>query len=116
LQDCSVVLSALAYASHDQPHEIDKAFRAGAIHLEAKSNDLQRLPPEAAALAEVAAALERLALAAPQIKKQVIEACAHAVAADGLIQEREAELLRAVAETLDCPIPPFVEVADTSSR
>ena len=108
--DCNVVLSALAYASHDQPHEIDQAFRAGATHLEAKSNDLQLLPPEAAGLAEVSAALERLVLAAPQIKKQLIEACAHAVGADGLIHEREAELLRAVAETLDCPIPPFVEL------
>ena len=30
------------------------------------------------------------------------------VGADGLLQEREAELLRAIADTLDCPIPPFV--------
>jgi hypothetical protein len=27
---------------------------------------------------------------------------------DGLIQEMEAELLRAVADTLDCPLPPFI--------
>ena len=26
----------------------------------------------------------------------------------GVIQVEEAELLRAVADTLDCPIPPFV--------
>jgi len=30
------------------------------------------------------------------------------VAADGVIQEMEAELLRAIADTLDCPMPPFV--------
>ena len=28
--------------------------------------------------------------------------------ADGVIQEMEAELLRAIADTLDCPIPPFI--------
>jgi uncharacterized tellurite resistance protein B-like protein len=40
----------------------------------------------------------------------LIEACAQTVAADGAIQEREAELLRAIADTLDCPIPPFVQM------
>jgi hypothetical protein len=32
-----------------------------------------------------------------------------------LIQEREAELLRAIADTLDCPIPPFVEGAESQT-
>jgi uncharacterized tellurite resistance protein B-like protein len=47
-------------------------------------------------------------LAAPIIKKNLIDACARVVAADGVIQEEEAELLRAVADTLDCPMPPFI--------
>ena len=42
------------------------------------------------------------------IKKNVLNACAQTVAADGVIQEMEAELLRAIADTLDCPIPPFI--------
>jgi DnaJ-domain-containing protein 1 len=54
-------------------------------------------------------ALRRLAQAVPQIKKNVIDACAHTVAADGVIQPNEAELLRAIADALDCPIPPFVK-------
>jgi len=40
----------------------------------------------------------------PQIKKNVLNACAQTVAADGVIEEMEAELLRAIADTLDCPI------------
>jgi tellurite resistance protein len=52
--------------------------------------------------------LVRFAQAAPQIKKNVLNACAQTVAADGVIQEREAELLRAMADALDCPLPPFV--------
>jgi len=59
-------------------------------------------------LSRVDAALNRLAQAAPQIKKNVLTACAQTVAADGLIQEIEAELLRAIADTLDCPMPPFI--------
>ena len=54
------------------------------------------------------AALDRLALAAPIIKKNLLEACARVVGADGVIQETEAELLRAVADTLDCPMPPLI--------
>jgi hypothetical protein len=30
--------------------------------------------------------------------------------ADNIIQEREAELLPAIADALDCPIPPFVSM------
>ena len=59
------------------------------------------------------AALEHLAQASPQLKKLVLNACAHAVASDGVLQSREAELLRAIADTLDCPLPPFLEAAPT---
>ena len=52
--------------------------------------------------------MNRLSLAAPQIKKNVLNACARTVAADGVIQGMEAELLRAIADTLDCPLPPFI--------
>ena len=37
------------------------------------------------------------------------------VAADGVIQEGEAELLRAIADTLDCPVPPFVQLQEASA-
>ena len=63
-------------------------------------------------LRKVSAALDRLALAVPQIKKNLLEACVRVVGADGVMQEREAELLRAIAATLDCPIPPFVQVEE----
>jgi tellurite resistance protein len=45
----------------------------------------------------------------PQIRKNVLTACALAVAADGKVRKGEAELLRAIALTLDCPLPPFVQ-------
>jgi uncharacterized tellurite resistance protein B-like protein len=76
-----------------------------------KADGLQLLPREAAGLQPLDTALDRLVLAAPQIKKNLIKARVQAVGVDGLIQEREAELLRAIADTLDCPIPPFLEMA-----
>jgi hypothetical protein len=112
VRDCSVVLSALANVGSRNAGEVEKAFRTGAPHLSTKADGLQLLPREECGLEQLDTALERLASAVPQIKKNLIEACAHVIGADGLIQEREAELLRAVADTLDCPIPPFVEVAE----
>lgn len=43
----------------------------------------------------------------------VLAASVQIVGADGLIQEREAELLRAIADTLDRPIPPLMEIAES---
>jgi Zn-dependent protease with chaperone function len=114
--DCSVVLSALANVSSSDAGVIEKAFQAGAPHLRAKPDRLQLLPREKSGLEQLDTALDRLALAAPQIKKELLEACMQVVGADGVIQEREAELLRAIADTLDCPIPPFGEIADAESK
>ena len=91
------------------PREIQKAFDTGAPYLRAPDDaGLALLPREQCGVDQIDAALNRLALAVPIIKKNLLEACAHVVGADGVIQEAEAELLRAVADTLDCPMPPFV--------
>jgi len=112
IRDCDVVLSALANAGGSNAGKVEKAFRTGTPHLGKKADGLQLLPREECGLEQLDTALDRLALAVPQIKKQLIEACAYVVGADGLIQEREAELLRAIADTLDCPIPPLIQVSE----
>jgi len=107
--DCAVVLSALANVGSSEAAGIQKAFAVGAPYLRAPDDgDLNLLPREQCGVNLIDAALNRLALAVPTIKKNLIEACAYTVGADGVITESEAELLRAVADTLDCPIPPFV--------
>jgi len=85
-----------------------KAFGQGTPYLRTNEATLTLLSREQCGLAAIDAALNRLAQAAPQIKKNLLDACIHVVGADGVIQEREAELLRAIADSLDCPIPPFV--------
>ena len=109
--DCAVVLSALANVGSSDAAEIQKAFETGAPYLRAPDGaDLALLPREQCGVDQIDAALNRLALAVPTIKKNLIEACVHTVGTDGVITENEAELLRAVADTLDCPIPPFVQM------
>jgi hypothetical protein len=55
-------------------------------------------------------ALDRLEVAALPIKKQFLEACAAAVMHDGIVNDTQFELLRAMADTIDCPIPPSVKI------
>jgi hypothetical protein len=104
------VLSALANVGSSDAAEIEKAFETGVPYLRAPNDgDLTLLPREQCGVDKIDAVLNRLALAVPTIKKNLIEACVHTVGADGVMTENEAELLRAVADTLDCPIPPFVQ-------
>jgi hypothetical protein len=112
LPDCLVVLSALAYVGGSAASDVGNAFDAGAPYLRAPDDGgLQLLSKENCGVNQIDAALNRLAQAVPAIKKNLIDACVHVVAADGVIQEAEAELLRAISETLDCPMPPLgVEV------
>ncbi|HEX3719120.1 MAG TPA: M48 family metallopeptidase [Verrucomicrobiae bacterium] len=108
---CEVLLSALAYAGQTDPAKVRAAFQQGAAPLNASARaPLNLRAPEQCGLEQVEAALDRLVESVPQLKKVVINACAQTVAADGVIEEAEAELLRAIAETLDCPLPPFVQV------
>ena len=109
--DCVVILSALANIGGDDAGAKQKAFDEGAPYLRAPDGGLALLPRDQSNLNQIDAALNRLAQAVPQIKKNLLDACIHVVGADGVIQEGEAELLRAIADTLDCPMPPFLQTA-----
>jgi Zn-dependent protease with chaperone function len=110
--DATVLLSALAYLGADSAAAAASAFSRGAqAFATGGSQAFALLPAADCGLRQVDAALNRFAQSAPQIKKNLLGACAQTVAADGVIREREAEMLRAVADALDCPLPPFLRTA-----
>jgi hypothetical protein len=54
---------------------------------------------------------EALALAASlhgKAKERVLRACAQVIAADGQVADSEAELFRAIGDSLGCPVPPLL--------
>jgi Zn-dependent protease with chaperone function/uncharacterized tellurite resistance protein B-like protein len=107
--DCGVLLSAMAYAGHEDSTQAHAAFTRGSEWLgRVARNPIPWMPTEQCELSHLDRALARLSESVPQIKKNVLNACAETVVADGIIQEREAELLRAIADALDCPVPPFL--------
>ncbi|MBH8560936.1 M48 family metallopeptidase [Nostoc sp. CENA67] len=106
--DSILVLSALARVGQSQPDAIAYAFRSGVFRLPKAG---QQEKPDTAInsnFTEVKNSLERLRLASPKLKQALVDACAHTVLVDNKVTASEADLLRAIAMTLDCPIPPFL--------
>lgn len=53
-------------------------------------------------------ALQQLNRLAPLLKQPVVEACVDCILHDGKTVVKEMELLRAICEALDCPMPPLI--------
>ena len=101
--DARLVLSLLAHAGSG---DTAAAFARGMSALDLP--DAPPLPREAMELATVGEALGRLATLAPFVKGRLLEACVETVIADATVSVVEAEMLRAVAAALDCPVPPIL--------
>jgi Zn-dependent protease with chaperone function len=106
--EVGLVLSALGHAcGSDQAAaaaSFDAALRflggeAGAISFAAQND----CPPKV-----IDRALRSLGDLAPQGKKRLLEAATACVVVDRKVMVAEAELLRAIADSLDCPVPPFL--------
>ena len=104
---CGALLSALAQIGHADAGAADAAFRAGVSRL-----DLAQAPaftPDGAAdLSTLGAVLDRLARLGPLEKRKLIAACTVTIARDGRMTVEEAEILRAVSDSLEVPMPPFL--------
>jgi hypothetical protein len=103
---CAVVLSTLAWAGAPTRAAAEAAFAHGAHDLDLPG--LRLLEPEQSGLDDLDGALAVLDGLAPLRKGELIHACAVAVSADHEIADREAELVRATADSLGCPMPPLL--------
>lgn len=102
----ALALGCLAHAGHADSGTAENAYRAAAQAIDIKlpplpdANDCTGLALEKA-LAEIAA----LAL---MPKMQVVRACAECALSDREVTTAEKELLRAICDVLDCPMPPLI--------
>ena len=106
--DARALLSTLARVGSSGEQDAERAFRHGAhtLHLDAA---VAILPASECTIAAVDRALDRYDAATPTLKKNLMLACAATVMADDDVTDREAELIRAIGDGLDCPVPPFVQ-------
>lgn len=109
--DCAALLSTLARLGHGDAAAALHAFQSGVAALGLPQGGLTLLEPESSSLAALDRALDRIARAAVPVKTRVLEACAGCIGADGRVSTAEGELLRAIADSLDLPMPPLLEPA-----
>ncbi len=105
--EIAVVLSALARAATSDPTFAAQAFATGAAQLKQVETNLHYVETKQLDLARLDSALDKIAAASLPIRRATLVAAAHVVGADGQVLITEAELLRAVACALDCPMPPL---------
>ena len=101
--EIATVLSVLAHAS---PGDTGAAFTAGAAQLKLLEGRLTA-PAPSIDLAALDLALDKLATASAPIKQRLLVAATAVVTANGEVHVEEFELLRAIAATLDIPLPPL---------
>lgn len=107
-RDCVVLLSALAWSGHDDVESARIAFEIGIQGLGVQNDDLKLLPHEKCDLISINKALDNCLKLEPFLREKLLTACSMVVSEDNLLTPYEAELLRAIAETLECPIPPIL--------
>ena len=98
------LVSVLAYADGKSGVSPETAFARGKELLDL---DIQLLPKQDLSLTSLNAALDALADLRPLRKPKLLKACIATIAADGVVTPVEQELVRAIADALDCPMPPI---------
>lgn len=107
LPACGRLLSCLAYWGADEIGSAQKAFGKGMERL-GSGISLEMSPLDNCGLPMIDEVLNQAIEAAPMVRKQILDACVTCIGADGQVTIEEAELIRAVASSMDCPLPPLM--------
>lgn len=110
------LLAALAYAEAETYEEARQAFHAGTSQIEIHAHHFKMPDYQGCGLGQVDQALDELSGLTPLKKRNLVFACASTVTANDNISIEEAELLRAIADSLDCPIPPFARLTPATAE
>jgi Zn-dependent protease with chaperone function len=108
------VLGVLAHVGSSQPADAAGAFASGIRALGWPGAD-PSLPPRDLDLRKLDRALDQLDAATPPLKRRILSACAACIGADGKVTLEEGELLRAIADSLGCPVPPLQSLASAEA-
>ena len=103
---CAILLSLLSHTGKQQGIDNQHAFDLA--NKELGDFDIQLLDKNTLNLNSLNQALEELVQIKPLQKPRLLKACAACITADKMITITETELFRAIADTLDCPMPPLL--------
>ena len=104
--DIDVLLSMLIYACVQDKAEARAALASAEKEL--GIDNLLLLPREQINFDRLGEAVDKLALLKPLLKPRLLKACLAVITQDRHYSPTEMELMRAIGNTLDCPIPPYM--------
>ena len=110
--ETSIVLSVLARKGSADPQEQVAAFTAAARQIAAPKTDFRFLEEDECDWENLDAALDKINEGSFKVKKWVLGAALACLMHDRQITIAEFELFRAIADTLGCPVPPWVAPAE----
>jgi Zn-dependent protease with chaperone function len=111
-KETSTVLSVLAWKGSENELDAAQAFQAAVEKIATPKATFELLPEAECSWEQLDAALDNLAEGSFKVKKWLLGAALVCLMHDREITIDEVELFRAIADTLDCPVPPWVAVAE----
>lgn len=101
---CTTLLSLLAWCDRTSGVTPAAAFECGRSSLEL---DLTLLDKGELGFSRLNTALDEVAALDPLRKPKLLKACIRTITADQKVSVIESDLLRTIADTIDCPMPPI---------
>jgi len=99
LEDCQILISALAHANDSDVMINYSLQRAGNV----LGHDLELLSPEQCTLAAIDEAIAELRLLAPKARRQLVLACSTSIETDSRLNEDESLMMRGMCSGLGYP-------------
>jgi len=111
------LLAILVRFGHESEEEYGVAWKAAMVSLD-KPDWIEntRFLTETLNADRLERDIDKVNQAAPVIKKRILTAMAAAITSDNKITVREAEIFRAMSESLDCPVPPVMASPEDTNQ
>ena len=101
-----MLMSMLVYACVQDKTEEDAAWASAGKELGV--DNLVLIPRNQITIDSLNYAIDHLALLKPLLKPRLLKACLAVITQDKNYSATEMELMRAIADVLDCPLPPYL--------
>ncbi|MFV0414845.1 MAG: M48 family metallopeptidase [Chthoniobacterales bacterium] len=109
----STLLYALSFVGSSDSVERLASYQSGIESLGEEAGSFASDMGEAPGVREVGRALDVIVQASLELKKSILTACGNVVIHDGKVAPAQAQLIRAIADALGCPVPILREHSDT---
>ena len=100
----SRVLSLFARAGSDSSEQAGQLYRQAMAGF---GSGTEQDAEQKVSMRQLSEALHMLSRLSPLLKPGIIDACGYCISHDGKVDVKEYELMRLVADQLDCPMPPL---------